>query len=783
MPRYEHLQLLRLPERFERRKNPGGGRPPVRDPATHSARLRTELDSAIQLQRRRRRPETVDPALILRVQMTGPFLENDWNQLGLTVLSSDEDRTLVLFSSTEEMTDFRDRLAAYGRGAQPGRAAPPYNGFIAGIQSIDAIAPRDRIGVRLREEGLTEPTDFQTGTVYTVDLELWDLGRRDLRIRKIEDISAYVEARNGEVLDRYVGPSITLLRIRCDGTLVQTLLTIEEIAEIDAPSTPDLITGGLLNLTLGELPPVGEVAEDAPLIGIIDSGVNDHPLIEDLLVGAIAVPDNLGTADDYGHGTRVAGVAVFGDLRGQLAAGTLERSARLCSAKVVDGNGAFPDRSLTPNQMREAITRLNQEFGCRIFVIALGDRRKIYDGGKVGPWAATLDELVAELDVVIVVSAGNRDGVRSGARAEQGVTEYPQYLMESSNRLCEPAGAMNVVTVGSIAHGTGLGTDLTQNVGVRAITDTHEPSPFTRVGPGLRGAIKPDFVDVGGTLVYDPFVGGLRAGHDVPEAGVVTLHFQPVDQLFTTCSGTSFAAPLVAYKASQILTAFPNNSANLIRALLATGASLPPAAQARLDLLGVEAQRAVCGHGHIDLERAAFSDDARVALYAEDELETDHFAVYQVPIPEDFQHERGRRTIRVTLAYDPPVRHTRRDYAGNTLAFRLIRGCNPEFIFEHFRRRVVAEDGPFPEMEARYNCKLEPTPTLREKSSLQTATATFLRDISGYGDSYYLVVRCAGGWAGESHPRQAFAVVVEIAHEAELQLYERLRQRVRLQAR
>ena len=43
--------------------------------------------------------------------------------------------------------------------------------------------------------------------------------------------------------------------------------------------------------------------------------------------------------------------------------------------------------------MREAITTLNQSFGCRIFVIALADRRRVFDGGKVGTWAATLDEL------------------------------------------------------------------------------------------------------------------------------------------------------------------------------------------------------------------------------------------------------------------------------------------------------------------------------------------------------------------------------------------------------
>ena len=61
-----------------------------------------------------------------------------------------------------------------------------------------------------------------------------------------------------------------------------------------------------------------------------------------------------------------------------------------------------------PAQMRDALTRLREDFGCRIFVIALGDARQIYSGGKVGAWAATLDELARELDAVIVVSAGNR---------------------------------------------------------------------------------------------------------------------------------------------------------------------------------------------------------------------------------------------------------------------------------------------------------------------------------------------------------------------------------------
>ncbi|MER9852521.1 MULTISPECIES: hypothetical protein [unclassified Mesorhizobium] len=120
-----------------------------------------------------------------------------------------------------------------------------------------------------------------------------------------------------------------------------------------------------------------------------------------------------------------------GDLRAQLAGGVLARGARLCAAKVVNEHGDFDDRRLVPSQMREAVNSLHARFGCRLFVIALADRKRVYDGGKVGTWAATLDELARELDVVIVVSAGNRVP-RSGNRIAQAVTEYPRYLTEGA---------------------------------------------------------------------------------------------------------------------------------------------------------------------------------------------------------------------------------------------------------------------------------------------------------------------------------------------------------------
>ena len=114
------------------------------------------------------------------------------------------------------------------------------------------------------------------------------------------------------------------------------------------------------------------------------------------------------------------------------------------------------------------------------------------------------------------------------------------------------------------------------------------------------------------------------------------------------------------------------------------------------------------------------------------------------------------------------------------MSFRLIRGCQPDLIFEHYRKREQ-DDEPFPDLPGRYNCKLSPGPQAREKGTVQRATATFQRGIETYGDTYFLVVRCESGWASFVD-RQRFSVVVEILQRAEVQLYERIRQRIRLLA-
>lgn len=778
----DHLQLIRAGVPIARRKTGGGGAPPGRG-GGHGGALRTETQAAVAEQQAAKPAAFVDPSLLLRVQVDGHIAESEWDRLGLSVVSSDADRTILLFSSTGDLTEFMDRLGKFDAPpANPDQKNPNYAGLVGRIDRIGGLAPGDRLGPKIKAEGFTEPEDLQDDTRYVLDIELWEFGTRPRREAKVEEIEQFLIAQGGAVYDTYIGPSITVMRVEATGRGLRPLLGVPEIAIIDQPPEPDLVALPMVALDAGGVPPVLEPAEDAPVIGILDSGVNDHPLLNGLVVGRHLGEDIVGAADVWGHGTSVAGTALFGDLRDAISTGALEPVGRLAVAKVVGDNGRFPERRTVPRIMDTAIRTLHADQGCRLFVLALGDTNANLPQGRVGPWAATLDALARELDVLIVVSAGNRGRPRPfmSATSEELVTVYPAYLLEPENRLAEPAGAANVMTVGAVAGGTGLDARHAHDANVRPITlEWGEPSPFTRVGPGAGGARKPDVVDLGGTAVFDVPSISLAGAPHLPAAGVITLNHRYTEQFLTAAGGTSFAAPLLIHKAARLLRRMPNASANLLRALLVGAARSPDAFERRLGTMTAAERVRIGGNGVVDPTRAAYSDDHRVVLYAEDALEMDQFAVYRLPIPPQFLSG-GDRTIRVSLAYDPPVRRTRNDYLGTKMDFRLLRGIDDAELFEHFRDRNRTLEGAAPAIPNRFKCNLQPGPDERAGNTLQTASVTFKRDTREYGEVYYLVVRCLSHWAVDQVLDQRFAVVVELEHRPEIRIYNHVRERVQV---
>lgn len=754
---------------------------PSRAPRTHGPKLEEDLDRTVAAHRNRPATDGIDPSLILRIKTVAPIEETEWEKLGFTVLASEADSSIVLFASDAEMTEFRRRIAAYQADPPPNQKHPQYSGFCAAIEEIGELSAVDRIGAGFRREGKTEPAAFDDAETYLADVSVWPPpeGMDEVFVHRIVKIA---ETAGGTVINEYRGQSAVLVRVQGTGVVIRALLDAPEAASIDPIPVPDFPAFDASNVTVETMPAVTPPAFGATTIGVIDSGLNsEHPIFAGVVAGGFGAPDTLGDADEWGHGTPISAVAVFGDVAQRVAGAGFDAQFRLASAKVVNAQGRFPEDAIEAEQITAALRRLHAEYGCKVVNMSLADKRRLV-ADKASAWASAIDTIARELDLVVVVPTGNanRDWL-SRVYGDSIADAYPDYLFEAENRIFEPGSAVTALTVGSIAHANGLGDDDAEMVGVRPIASAGEPSPFTRTGPGLGKIVKPDFVDYGGTAVFDGPTQRLADGGVRASAGILSANARYLERLFASSSGTSLAAPLVAYKAALVRDAYPDASANLTRALLAIGADYPEAGLARLGEPDVDTALRLFGYGLVDVERSLASNDDRVVLVAEDQLVLDRFAVYEVPLVEVFQTTPGQRHIRVALAFDPPVRPSRLDYAGVGMSFDLMRGVSAQEVFDAYRKWEKKTEGDPFRLKPNKKADLNPSQTRRNAGALQCATFTASRPSRSTEDAWYLVVRCEGGWALGRETEQRYAVAVELSHQAEIGLHAKLRQRLRIQ--
>lgn len=784
MAKLPHLPLERLERSLDRRLPPAPQKPPVRTVATHAAAIEAKIDAVAAEQAELPQIEGIDPELILKVDLESAVQEDAWRTAGFKILAQDPGGISILFSDDTELQAFRERLAEYQKGIQGEHKNPAYNGIFAAIENIRSLSPEDRIGPRMRADGIAKPDNLETQRNYIIDIELWDAPTaldRQIRVQKVVD-HVEKEDNESEILSRYVGEGgLIVLRAKMLGSELRELLSLSVVARVDFPPIPDLGERDPPLVTITDQTPVPP-PPDAPIIGVIDSGSTEHPFLAPSLIESLGVPTSLGTADIWGHGMKVAGIAAFGDVRECIDTNSFSSPVRIISVKVVNDNGMFDDDATIPQQTEDAIRALHDR-GCRIVNIALGDKHRIpYDGGRVSPWASTIDRLARELDIVIVVTAGNSgSGSHApwGSTAEHITTRYPDYLVTPENRIVDPATSAIALTVGSLAHANGLPSD-GSGAELRAVASLNLPTPITRSGPGANDAVKPDLVDFGGTVLFDGMTQAIVSGDKYSSAGMLTLRPDYTQGLITSATGTSMAAPRIAFKAALIQRAMPGASANMIRALLALSANYPQEALQRLNHLGNKAPRHCMGYGMPDVARALDSDERRVVLIADRQsLATDQFALYRVPLPADFQNTKGTRYIRVSMAFDPPVRHTRLEYLGIRLNYHLIRGTDPDAIFEHYRRRTKDEPR-FEDLGPSTRCPLMPSRDERESSTLQKSVFKMERNVPNWGNDYYLAVFADRRWAGEEITHQNFALAVELEHEAEINIHQPLRARVRV---
>ncbi|MDQ8185809.1 S8 family peptidase [Pelagicoccus sp. SDUM812002] len=410
-----------------------------------------------------------------------------------------------------------------------------------------------------------------------------------------------------------------------------------------------------------------KIDEDSKVsICILDTGVNKgHPLISPLLSSddQQAFDSAWGSDDHNGHGTLMAGVAAFGDLKAALESGLeVKISHRLESVKILPPRGSNPKR-LYGHVTSQAIS---------LATIQANDRKRIYclavtatddrDRGRPSSWSGFVDQSAFGSDdgveKLFVISAGNTPLGHSP-------DNYPnEQVLES---IQDPAQAWNALTVGAY-------TDLVE------IRDDdyrdHTPlapqgglSPYSSCSTEWEKIwpIKPDVVFEGGNLA----VGNGEVVDYCDELCLLSTHHRTTERLFEGFAMTSAACAKAAWFAAQIQSRYPELWPETIRAILVHSAEWTLALKQQFlrdpdnPSKGDIAYLArISGWGVPDLNKALHSTANSLTLISEATLQpyqqgssgykTKDWHLYSLPWPKDVLLELPPETevsMRVTLSY------------------------------------------------------------------------------------------------------------------------------------
>ncbi|MBU9680484.1 S8 family peptidase [Burkholderia multivorans] len=741
---FEHLPLLL---RYRgRAKLPGGGKTNPQTVANknarqaHSAYLHGAAQSLSDKWREQRaaRDANALPVLphgipiLLKVD-TGLDLDVLREKFAFEIVAEQEEGYVIVASEDIDTTLFLSMVDGFA-------VAVHGSATIASIHALfDDPAQTDRLSRILSDRLYAEWNNIADDQVFIVDIGIacagtqeippipnrgkrdtdatwaakeleWARARNDaydaweaLKIERENQIERFKEFYQGEILhnidggafDAGVLPDSFTIRLRIVGKgLKDFVLNYPYIFEVVEPEDIVLPQAVALQAAAGaaNVAPI-EPDQAAPAVCIIDSGIQEgHSFLQPAIDAnsshcflpgqpANAVQDEVAPG---GHGTRVAGAVLYGEEIPEN--GTPELPFWIQNARVLDAQNRMPVELFPPEALRAAIERFNGgPRQTKIFnhsINARGYCRTRY----MSSWAAEIDQICNERDVLIVQSAGNLPirgtapfiGILDHLTAGR---EYPDYLYESAARVANPGQSLQALTVGSVAY------DISESGTWRTFaTQANSPSAFSRTGPGIWKVIKPEVVAYGGDAVRTNNVppdvqSGGRVANACPNLVRSTM-YAPGPAFDRDDAGTSYAAPKIARIAARIQSVLPDEPALLYRALIVQSAKWPEWAEgilsklrdpapeiskAEKDELLAKASKAIrcLGYGIPDGERATSNTDYRTTLITSGEtaIRAGECHVYQVPIPPELRQQADEFDIRidVTLSYVAQPRRTRRN--------------------------------------------------------------------------------------------------------------------------
>lgn len=738
---------------------------------------------------RRRAKLGVDPRLVLVFELNSDVDLEEFRKADLVVLDSGESKVVIAFATDPQLAAFQERLSRY-RDAEVGpESQPPLFGFFDAIDDTRELSAADRMTPRLRE---ALPA-AEEGTEMRLDVECWHPGEEQAALGRewVNEVQSAIAAAGGRVADSYVNAAagLGLLRAYVVADQVPSVAELDQIARVDLIPQPLMWPSDIYTLDSEQLPQVTAPPATAPVVGVVDSGVaSAHPLLGPALEG-VEVLDGLfpDGEDESGHGTRIASLVLHGRLDEAVArGGPLRPFCKVLSVRVLDAEDQFPLEVLWEKELEKAI-RYCAGAGARVINVSIADDGSIYRAPRATPVAALLDQLARELQLVLVVSAGNVPVAAYADSSSEIAETYPLILRDAAEAaLTDPAPAALAITVGATAISDAGGATPSSEVASRIPLGRPEwPSPFSRHGPGIAGAIKPELSAPGGSLAFEHSMQRLVSDPELQVVAAGGGNFKARQRRLETCVGTSYAAPLVARVAAAVVSEHPEASPNLVRSLVLQSRK----ASRFVDALesGTEGERRdlaldLVGYGSPDLADAIASSDHRAVLVAQDAIPMEGVHIFEVPIPQSFFESGGTRGITVALAYDPPTRARRLDYLASRMEFLLFRGVHLELLERLILKASSEEletldgrdgeegertesdrvDSPqkLSDLSSKQRIPLQPSGKRRSRGANQLAGKTWSQKLSPEdGDHFLLVVKNTNRW-DDDHAVQTYAVSV-----------------------
>lgn len=409
-------------------------------------------------------------------------------------------------------------------------------------------------------------------------------------------------------------------------------------------------------------------------ICILDTGVSArNPLLDPIVDKNVILTNDpsIGFQDRDNHGTKVAGIAAYDDLKEKLVSSDpVIVTHAIESVKMLDLSypnnprlyGEIEQQSIS----RPYVVMPNRK---RIFCSAVTAREDEITDGLPTSWSAALDESISHANgntddrELFLVSGGN-----ISLEMLNGAT-YPD--ANDSRGIRSPGQSWNAVTVGAYSEDVQIEEEDIVASGYKPVAMPGELCPFSTTSLSWNQKItpvKPEIVCPGGNALEKDNIYS-----DCQDLSLLTTGANVASQPLDTINATSAAVGKAAYITAEIANAYPKLWPETVRALLVHSARWSKAMISRYCPEGSDKDKKgkgrhqllrTCGYGIPNLQRAIECKENSVNLVIQGTIKPykldkkgkdtmNEMHVHRLPWPKEVLRslENAKAILHVTLSY------------------------------------------------------------------------------------------------------------------------------------